>query len=335
MRGNWTNPAADALLRDIIAWTRAAGSTSGQLGQMVLNHGGFVPLLEKRGSLKPETEDLIRAFMTTFPDRGTLPASLAQKLKSEARCHNPWSPERHRSMMIRLGYPDHPSLSPMSNLSGAAQQKIAEAKAVRAAPTDPGKPRVSAAVIRAAKVDGRDLPAFVTALIDMGAGVLARRSRDEWRGDIMSSVNKVILIGNLGADPEARSFQNGGEIVNMRIATSERWKDRQTGEQKERTEWHSIVITNDGLVKVAKQYLRKGSKVYVEGQLRTRKWQDQQGVDRWSTEIQVGAFNGNLTLLDKAPSDSGRHDYSSYDQTPGAGAGDAPKRDDLDDDVPF
>lgn len=160
----------------------------------------------------------------------------------------------------------------------------------------------------------------------------------------MSSVNKVILIGNLGRDPESRSFQTGGKVVNFRIATSEKWKDRQTGEQKERTEWHSIAVTNEALAGVAERFLRKGSKVYVEGQLRTRKWQDQQGVDRYTTEIVVGGFNGVLTLLDKREADPGRHDYSSYADTPGSGFGGGAAggaRDgftpgaDLDDDIPF
>lgn len=111
------------------------------------------------------------------------------------------------------------------------------------------------------------------------------------------SVNKVILIGNLGADPEVKSFQNGGKIATMRIATSESWKDRNTGERKERTEWHSVVLQSDGLVGVAERFLRKGSKVYIEGQLRTRKWQDQSGNDRYSTEVSVGV-GGVLTMLD-------------------------------------
>lgn len=175
----------------------------------------------------------------------------------------------------------------------------------------------------------------------------------------MSSVNKVILVGHLGRDPEARSFQNGGEVVNVSLATSERWKDRTTGEQKERTEWHQVVITGEGLVKVAKQYLRKGSKVYLEGQLRTRKWQDRDGNDRWSTEVVLGGFNASLVLLDKREGDPGRNDYSGYGDTPGGGGGSgaggsagdgdafakaqADQRarsgggfaDDLDDDIPF
>jgi single-strand DNA-binding protein len=112
------------------------------------------------------------------------------------------------------------------------------------------------------------------------------------------SVNKVILVGNLGRDPESRSFQNGGKVVNLRIATSESWKDRNTGERKEKTEWHSVAIFNEGLANVAERFLRKGSKVYIEGQLQTRKWQDQQGNDKYSTEIVLQGFNSVLTMLD-------------------------------------
>ncbi|MEP4038561.1 single-stranded DNA-binding protein [Pseudophaeobacter sp.] len=112
------------------------------------------------------------------------------------------------------------------------------------------------------------------------------------------SVNKVILIGNLGRDPEVRSFQNGGKVCNLRIATSENWKDRNTGERRERTEWHSVAIFSEGLVRVAEQYLRKGSKVYIEGQLQTRKWQDQSGNDRYSTEVVLQGFGSTLTMLD-------------------------------------
>ena len=118
------------------------------------------------------------------------------------------------------------------------------------------------------------------------------------------SVNKVILIGNLGRDPEARSFQNGGKVVNLRIATSEQWKDRSSGERKEKTEWHSVAIFQENAANFAERYLRKGSKVYVEGQLETRKWQDQQGNDRYSTEVVVRPFNGTLTSLD-GPSGGG------------------------------
>ncbi len=165
------------------------------------------------------------------------------------------------------------------------------------------------------------------------------------------SVNKVILIGNLGQDPEVKSFQNGGRIANLRIATSESWKDRQTGERKERTEWHTVVLQSEGLVGVAERYLRKGSKVYIEGQLRTRKWQDQNGNDRYTTEVSVGGLGGVMTMLDGAPGGgggsrgSGGGDEwggggrssggssgggSSWNQGGGGGG-----YDDLDDDIPF
>lgn len=119
------------------------------------------------------------------------------------------------------------------------------------------------------------------------------------------SLNKVMLIGNLGADPEVRSFQNGGKVCNLRIATSETWKDRD-GQRQERTEWHTVAIFSEGLVNVAENYLRKGSKVYIEGQLQTRKWQDQSGNDRYSTEIVLRGFNGTLTMLDGAPGGGGQ-----------------------------
>jgi len=120
------------------------------------------------------------------------------------------------------------------------------------------------------------------------------------------SVNKVILVGNLGADPEVRSFQNGGKVCNMRIATSESWKDRATGERKERTEWHSVAIFSEGLAGVAERFLRKGSKVYLEGQLRTRKWQDQSGNDRYTTEVVLQGPGAVLTMLDGAPGGGGQ-----------------------------
>lgn len=131
----------------------------------------------------------------------------------------------------------------------------------------------------------------------------------------MSSVNKVILIGNLGADPESRSFQNGGKVVNLRIATSESWKDKSSGERKERTEWHTVAVFNEGLATVAEKYLRKGSKVYIEGALQTRKWQDQSGSDRYSTEIVLQGFNSVLTMLD-APASGGeqRKKYQEGDE---------------------
>lgn len=171
------------------------------------------------------------------------------------------------------------------------------------------------------------------------------------------SVNKVILIGNLGQDPEVKSFQNGGRIANLRIATSENWKDKQTGEKKERTEWHTVVLQSDGLVGVAERYLKKGSKVYIEGQLRTRKWQDQSGNDRYSTEVSVGGIGGVLTMLDSAPGagggsrsggdwgggasrsgGGGGNDWgggSSGGETPSGGAQRGGFADDLDDDIPF
>src|SRR5215203_3040257 len=119
------------------------------------------------------------------------------------------------------------------------------------------------------------------------------------------SVNKVILVGNLGRDPEVRHTQNNQKVVNMRIATSERWRDRQSGDQKERTEWHSVVIFNENLADIAERYLRKGSSVYVEGQLQTRKWTDQSGQERYSTEVVLSRFKGELTLLDGAGGSSG------------------------------
>ena len=137
------------------------------------------------------------------------------------------------------------------------------------------------------------------------------------------SVNKVILIGNLGRDPEIRSFQNGGKVANLRIATSENWKDRNTGERKERTEWHSVVIHSEPLIRVAEQYLKKGSKIYVEGQLETRKWQDQQGNDRYSTEVVLRQFRGELTLLGGRGEGggSGPADDRGYDDRGGYGGG--------------
>jgi single-strand DNA-binding protein len=169
------------------------------------------------------------------------------------------------------------------------------------------------------------------------------------------SVNKVIILGNLGADPEVKSFQNGGRICNLRIATSEDWKDKQTGEKKERTEWHSVTLATDGLVGVAERYLKKGSKVYIEGQLQTRKWQDQSGNDRYTTEIRVGGFDGKLVMLDRAGGDGGGSGggWSGGSSSGGASAGGGQGGggnwqggssgfgggdfggDDLDDDVPF
>jgi len=163
----------------------------------------------------------------------------------------------------------------------------------------------------------------------------------------MAGVNKVILVGNLGADPEARSLNNGGEVVNMRIATSESWKDRE-GQRQERTEWHNVVIFNENLGRVAKSYLRKGSKVYVEGQIQTRKWQDQTGNDRYTTEIVLQRFRGELVLLDSREGASGGSfggdEYGSSSGGSGfSGGGSKPQSrpqpaafdTDLDDDVPF
>ena len=119
------------------------------------------------------------------------------------------------------------------------------------------------------------------------------------------SVNKVILIGNLGRDPEVRTFANGGKVCNLRIATSETWRDKNTGERRERTEWHSVAIFNEALANNAERFLRKGSKVYVEGQLETRKWQDQSGQDRYTTEVTIRPFRGELTFLDPAGGQGG------------------------------
>lgn len=166
------------------------------------------------------------------------------------------------------------------------------------------------------------------------------------------SVNKVIIVGNLGRDPEVRTFQNGGKVCNLRIATSENWKDRTTGERKERTEWHSVAIFSEPLARIAEQYLRKGSKVYIEGQLETRKWQDQSGQDRYTTEVVLRPYRGELTLLDGRDGGSsgggggggggymedqsgGGYDQGGY----GGGSSSAPigggGRGDLDDEIPF
>ncbi|MBP6031459.1 MAG: single-stranded DNA-binding protein [Sphingobium sp.] len=177
------------------------------------------------------------------------------------------------------------------------------------------------------------------------------------------SVNKVILVGNLGADPEVKSFQNGGKVCNIRIATSESWKDRNSGEKKERTEWHSVAIFSEGLAGVAERFLRKGSKVYIEGQLRTRKWQDQSGNDRYTTEVVLQGPGAVLTMLDGAPGSGGQSggrssgggdwsggssgygggDYDDYGSTSRASGASAVRdrapepnfSNDLDDEVPF
>jgi single-strand DNA-binding protein len=166
------------------------------------------------------------------------------------------------------------------------------------------------------------------------------------------SVNKVILVGNLGRDPEVRSFPNGGKVCNLRIATSETWRDKATGERKERTEWHSVAIFSEPLAKIAEQFLRKGSKVYLEGQLETRKWQDQSGNDRYSTEVVLRPYRGELTLLDSRDGGGGGGGSSSggygggYDdpqggygggQQGGSGSGGSGGggRADMDDEIPF
>jgi single-strand DNA-binding protein len=172
------------------------------------------------------------------------------------------------------------------------------------------------------------------------------------------SVNKVIIVGNLGRDPEVRSFQNGGKVVNLNIATSETWRDKQSGERKERTEWHRVAILNENLAKIAEQYLKKGSKVYIEGQLETRKWQDQSGAEKYTTEIVLRPYRGELTLLDGRDGGSGGgggyDDRGGYDEGTqgggyggggarggsaggggGGGTGGGGSRSDMDDEIPF
>ena len=158
------------------------------------------------------------------------------------------------------------------------------------------------------------------------------------------SVNKVILIGNLGRDPEVRSFQNGGRVCNLRLATTESWKDKSTGERKDRTEWHSVAIFNDNLVTIAERYLKKGSKVYIEGQLETRKYTDKDGNERYATEVVLRQFRGELTLLDsRGGGGGGMGDPGGYEDAGGGmpapqSAGRAaprPRKGDMDDDIPF
>ncbi|MEO9298738.1 single-stranded DNA-binding protein [Devosia alba] len=161
------------------------------------------------------------------------------------------------------------------------------------------------------------------------------------------SVNKVILVGNLGADPEVRNLPSGGKVVNLSIATSENWKDKNTGERREKTEWHRVVIFSEGLARVAESYLKKGSKVYIEGQLQTRKWQDQSGADKYSTEIVLQGFNSNMTLLDgRGDSGGGGGDDGGGFRGTGGGAGGGGARrpqanapafepGGMDDDIPF
>lgn len=160
------------------------------------------------------------------------------------------------------------------------------------------------------------------------------------------SVNKVILIGNLGADPEIRRTQDGRPIANLRVATTETWRDKNSGERRERTEWHRVVIFSEGLCKIAEQYLRKGSKVYLEGQIQTRKWEDQSGQERYSTEVVLQGFNSTLTMLDTRASgggggggggsdygSSGGSDFGSSGPMKGSGGGGGSS--DMDDEIPF
>lgn len=154
------------------------------------------------------------------------------------------------------------------------------------------------------------------------------------------SVNKVILIGHLGRDPEVRTFQNGGKVCNLSVATSQTWKDRPTGDRRERTEWHRVSILADGLVGIADRYLRKGSKVYIEGQLETRKWQDQSGKDCYATEIVLRPYAGTLHLLDKADAGAGAGSGGGYSSGGGGGGPDpdtglAPGVRDIEDEIPF
>ena len=157
------------------------------------------------------------------------------------------------------------------------------------------------------------------------------------------SVNKVIIIGNLGRDPEVRTFPSGGKVCNLRIATSENWTDKASGEKKERTEWHSVAIYNEALVRVAEQYLKKGSKVYVEGQLETRKWQDKDGQDRYTTEIALRPYRGELNMLDSRGSGgggdygggSGGYEERSYEPAGGGASSGGGSRSNMDDEIPF
>ena len=155
------------------------------------------------------------------------------------------------------------------------------------------------------------------------------------------SVNKVILVGNLGADPEIRSLNSGDRVANLRVATSETWRDKSSGERKEKTEWHRVVIFNDNLVKVAEQYLRKGSKIYLEGSIQTRKWADQSGVEKFSTEIVLQKFRGELTMLDGRGDSEGAAEGGGYSGGFSSGPraqSSAPREDfsaDLDDEIPF
>ncbi|MAR19100.1 single-stranded DNA-binding protein [Paracoccaceae bacterium] len=150
------------------------------------------------------------------------------------------------------------------------------------------------------------------------------------------SLNKVMIIGNLGADPEVRTFQNGNKVCNLRIATSDNWRDKNTGERREKTEWHSVSVFSEGLVKVCEQYLKKGSKVFVEGSLQTRKWQDQSGADRYSTEVVLQGFGGTLTMLDGRNNSNEEFNKSPDTFTPNSNENSlSANTNDIDDEIPF
>ena len=155
---------------------------------------------------------------------------------------------------------------------------------------------------------------------------------------MVGSVNKVILLGNLGRDPEIRSMQNGNKMANFSIATSKRWKDKSTQEQKEKTSWHNIVVFGDGLVDIVEKYVKKGSKIYVEGELQTRKWQDQEGKDRYTTEVILQGFNSNLTLLDSRNNNNSQEQIESNPEPNNTSENDLQNNqsgNDSDDDIPF
>ena len=200
---------------------------------------------------------------------------------------------------------------------------------------------------RAYRVALKMIPKVVPACEPVAGGSGQFSTFQEWRAAMAGSVNKVILVGNLGKDPEIRRTQDGRPIANLSVATSETWRDKATGERKEKTEWHRVVIFNEGLCKVAEQYLKKGAKVYIEGALQTRKWTDQSGVEKYSTEVVLQGFNSTLTMLD-GRSGGGGGSFGSDDSSGDFGGGQvssAPRRavaaggggrnNDMDDDIPF
>ena len=190
-----------------------------------------------------------------------------------------------------------------------------------------------------------DIKNFCLLFITQEAMIMFENIIDSTELNMAGSLNKVMLIGNLGADPEIRTFQNGGKVCNLRIATSDRWRDKNTGENREKTEWHTVAIFAEGLVRICEQYLKKGSKVFIEGALQTRKWQDQSGNDRYSTEVVIQGYGGTLTMLDGRsggdnPSGTGYNvsggnmggsDSGSFGQESQS----MPTPSDLDDDIPF